>query len=302
MSDISWMPNFFIPGAPKSGTSSLQRWIADHPDAIGSKEKETYFLVDPGTHMYRPDFHVSNGIDQWKTQFSHVGDRKPRVVVESTPGYMYYNTALNIIPNLPSDPKCLFVLREPGAQIYSMFTYFRDNWRWIPSDMKFSEFVSVAKGGGSEFRGNELASNAFQYAAYVDYLSLWVESLGQKRMMVATFDDLILDNRGFTKKVAEWIGLDVDFYDEYSFPRENETYSPKNRALQSLNVMMRGRLPKGKMYNKAREIYRKLNTTRTPPSADEDLEIVRSVSSEFSKKNRELSDLFGLKLTDWPTE
>lgn len=49
------LPNLVICGVPKAATSSLFGWIAAHPDALGTREKETYFFVDPGTHMYRAD-------------------------------------------------------------------------------------------------------------------------------------------------------------------------------------------------------------------------------------------------------
>lgn len=46
LKDTSWVPNLLIPGAPKAGTFSLQKWLVDHPGALGSSEKETYYFVD----------------------------------------------------------------------------------------------------------------------------------------------------------------------------------------------------------------------------------------------------------------
>ncbi len=299
--DLSWLPNFLIPGAPKAGTSSLQKWIADHPDAHGSVEKETYFLVDPGTHMYRPEAHISDGLQGWRSQFDIAPGTAPKVIVESTPGYIYYQTALQHVPDLPSAPKCLFMLREPGAQIHSLYTYFRDNWDWIPADMSFAAFIDAARRQDHDFKGNELARHALAYARYIDFLDPWAERLGPDRMMVATFDDLLADQKGLTKRVADWVGLDASFYDTYAFPRENETYTPKNRALQSLNVRLRSHLPKGKLYDAARSLYRRMNTTKGRSHSETEADLARALGLEFAEANRQLAARFDLDLSQWPS-
>jgi hypothetical protein len=301
MTDLPWLPNFLIPGAPKAGTSSLQRWIADHPDAFGSTEKETYFLVDPDTHMHMPDFHISQGLETWQAQFPIPADQQPKIIVESTPGYIYYKIALDTVPDLPSQPKCLFVLREPGSQILSLYTYFRDNWDWIPSDMSFAAFIEAARAGTHDFKGNELARNALAYARYIDFLEPWADRLGPDRIMVTTFDALKADGPALTLRIAEWLGLEPGFYESYDFPRENETYAPKNRALQSLNVKIRGSLPKGRAYDLARGLYRRLNTVKGRAPKTTDKELAAELGKDFTEANRRLAARFDLDLSGWPT-
>ncbi|WP_392665179.1 sulfotransferase family protein [Amaricoccus sp. B4] len=302
MTDISWLPNFIIAGAPKAGTSSMHAWIADHPDAFGSREKETYFFVDPGTHMYRPEAHVSRGLEAYRGQFPLCDGAQPKVILESTPAYLYYRTALAEIPDLSSRPRCLFILREPAAQIYSLYTYFRDNWSWIPGEMGFAEFLAAVRAESHDFNGNELARNALAYARYVDYLLPWRERLGADRMMVATFDTFIADERALTRRVAEWLGLDPTFYDTYTFPRENETYAPRNRTLQKANVAIRGLLPRGAFYENLRGVYRKLNTRKPDGPAEEERALISGLRGEFMESNARLAEEFALDLSRWGGE
>src|SRR5215212_3535508 len=49
------LPNWIIAGVPKAGTSTLFRWLTDHPEVSGPSEKETCYFVDRGSHMFRPD-------------------------------------------------------------------------------------------------------------------------------------------------------------------------------------------------------------------------------------------------------
>jgi hypothetical protein len=293
------LPGFIIAGVPKAGTSSLFTWIADHPDACGSTEKETYFFVDPGTHMHRPGRHAADGLAAYARYFPAPPGPAPRVVLESTPAYVYSATALARIPALPTRPKCLFVLREPAAQVYSAYQYFRNNWGYVPRGMSFGAYLDAVRAGSHDFNGNEQAQNALRYAAYVDYLEPWRDRLGAERMRVRLFDDLVADPRGFTREIAAWLGLDPAFYDGYGFPRDNDTYAVKSPTLQRLNLALRARLPKGAAYRGLRRLYRRLNTGRpTGPEAD-DRALIAELRASFRPANARLAAAFGLDLAPW---
>ena len=135
-------PNWIIAGAPKAGTSSLFRWLTDHPDVTGPLEKETYYFVDPGTHMFRSQRNFYEGGLAGYSKLFDSCDRSSKIIIKSTPGYVYSKTALRELPALPSAPRFIFVLREPVAQLRSLFTYFQQNWNWIPRD-KASEPVGT---------------------------------------------------------------------------------------------------------------------------------------------------------------
>lgn len=293
-----WLPNLFIAGVPKAGTSSLFSWLADHPDALGARDKETYFFVDPSTHMHRPAAHVSTGYDPYARQFQRPGPL-PRVRLEATPGYIYYQTALDHIPDLPSTPKCLFIVREPASQIYSLFRYFQGNWDWIPADLNFADYIALLYRGQGQFKGNELAEKALIHAHYVTYLTRWRARLGPDRMMVLTFDALLADQAALTRQVADWVGLDTAFYEAYSFPRQNETYAPRARWLQRINRHARGVVPKGRSYDALRRAYRRVNTRKLDTPSDLDAEVLAELRADFATSNAQLAQEFGLDLAGW---
>jgi len=65
------IPNLFIVGAPKCGTSSLFDWLIQHPDVRGSSIKEPFFFTDT-THPLsrRPNF-ANDGLDAFETFFNY---------------------------------------------------------------------------------------------------------------------------------------------------------------------------------------------------------------------------------------
>jgi len=299
MSTPHWMPNFFIVGVPKAGTSSLHTWLAAHPDAFGSKDKETCFFADPDTHIYRKDFNVSQGLGAYAQQFTVPEHASPQVIFESTPAYIYQNTALNEIPALASTPRCLFILREPAAQIASVHRYYQNNWSMIPADMDLTAYVRVLHDKANDFSGNELAREALTNAKYLPYLRRWQQALGPGRMKVMTFEAMKQDNRAFMREISVWLGLDPSFYDTYDFPHENESYQPRSRALQRINIALRGLLPKRLFYEQLRRLYRRANTTAPDVMSDADRDTLARLRQEFTDDNARLADEFHLDLSAW---
>lgn len=298
---MNQLPNVIIAGAPKSGTSTLFRWLADHPEVAGSREKETYFFVDPGTHMYRADRHVaSSPMSAYTALFEEKA--AATVTMEATPAYLYAKTALEHVPDLPTRPKVLFVLREPAAQIHSLYEYFRSNWNWIDADMDFAGFLDAVRAGTHDFRGNDLAINALAYGRYADYLDQWRGRLGEDRMIVYGFEALLRDEGAFIKTVARDIGIDPGFYDSYDFPRENETYQPRSRAIQNLNIAVRNLIPDGAARNAIRTAYRRLNTRKPDPKSTHTARLMDDLRHEFREANERLARDYGIDVSAWSPE
>lgn len=294
-----WLPNLFIAGVPKAGTSSLHDWLSAHPDAFGAIDKEACFFVDPDSHIHRSGFNITDGLDAYRSQFPIPEGRAPRVILDSTPAYIYQRTALDHIPDLPGAPRCIFVLREPASQILSQFNYFQNNWSWIPAGTEFAGYLDMIRRGDSDFRGNELARDALRNADYLPFLRRWHARLGKERMLVCTFDELKTDPRGLVQRLARWVGLDPGFYDDFDFASRNETYRPRLRSLQRVNIALRAHLPKGRFYDRARQLYRRLNTTR--PAAEPALApVLAALGREYAVQNAALADEFGLDLSGWP--
>lgn len=292
------LPNWIIIGAPKSATSTLFRWLVDHPEVAGPSEKETYYFVDPGTHMFRSDRNFQdNGLAGYEKLFRFC-DRSAKVVIEATPGYLYSETALRELPNLPTRPGFIVILREPVAQLQSLFRYFQQNWNWIPRSMTFRDFIAAAENGGGDFAGNELARNALSNAWYPDHLRRWRAAVGTDRLLILLFEELASDSRAAIRRVVGELGIDPSFYDQYAFPRENSTYVARSGALQDFNIWLRSRLPQGAVYNAVRQVYRAINTQ--PPTLEaRDVELERTLAERFAPMLAELERDFGLDVTAW---
>ncbi len=250
--------------------------------------------------MYNPERHVANGLDDYRGFFrQHLDKPSPRIVFEATPSYLYSQTAVAHLPDLPTSPRFLFILREPAAQIHSLYQYFRANWRWIPNEMSFSDFLTAVRNGSHNFRGNELARNALAFADYRPFLERWRDRLGPERMRVYLFEDMVRKQREFMMALCEWLDLEPLFFRYYDFPRENETYSARSYSLQTLNVAIRSKVPQGALYRLGRRIYRALNTTAPSRPPQEAIASMSRLRAEFADANACLASSFNLDLSSW---
>lgn len=294
------LPNLIIAGAPKCGTSSLFRYIADHPSAEGATVKETCYFADPASHIFDPKRNFAlDGLAGYEAFFP-VARPDAAVRLEATPAYLYQATALAELPDIPSAPRFLFLLREPSRQILSTYRYFSNNWMHLDGDIGFSDFVEMARRRDARLAGNELLQDALANARYVDWLTRWRDRVGPARCKVLLLEDLQADPAAFMGGLAAWLGLDPAFYRGYAFPRENETYRVRSRALQRANVALRGLVARTPVYTAVRAAYRRLNTAAAPaPLNPEDKAALDALRESYMADNARLADAFGLDLAPW---
>jgi hypothetical protein len=233
------------------------------------------------------------------SQFFQSKGRQAHLVVEATPSYIYSKLALQVLPGLPSNPHFLFILREPVEQIRSIYHYFQSNWNWLPAGMSFRDFVSASDSHTDIFKGNELARDALKNASYVDFLTKWRAACGANRIHVFVFEEFFSDQHKSMQALARQYGIAESFYDTYDFPRENETYSVRSAILHKLNIFARPMIPRGRLYDTTRSIYRRLNTTKRPADLGQDSEFEIGLSQRYREANERLAAAFNLEITRW---
>ena len=172
------LPNAVIAGAQKSGTTSLYRWLADHPDVCGSNVKEARYLMDPGTFFFKKASNFrDHGFEGYEAYFRHCEGLSPKVVLEATPTYLYQRTAPEVLSQIAPMPHVIFVFRKPSERAYSHFRYFKDTKARIARGIEFREFVTLAMKDDPLLTTmtTEGASRIIANSRYADYLPIWIE-------------------------------------------------------------------------------------------------------------------------------
>ena len=123
------LPDFFIIGAPKAGTTALHAALAAHPSLFMSSVKEPKFFLTDGPPPSR-----GGGPGDVQTYREHIWGRPEYEALfaaappgalrgESTPFYLYNQAAQERIRALIPHAKLIVILRDPVERAHSNWTH-----------------------------------------------------------------------------------------------------------------------------------------------------------------------------------
>jgi Sulfotransferase domain len=181
-------PNFFLVGAPKSGTTALFEYLELHPQVFVPIEKEP--------HFFAPDMYAHTTLDytleQYLALFAEAGDR-PRIG-EASALYLSSKVAPARLKNFCPDAKILINLRNPVDMVWGFHLQTSYSGTHVLGDPRPP--MAAAR---YEFLGF--------YATQVErYFSLF----GRENVHVQLFDDFQKDPRKEFLRVLEFLGLRTD--------------------------------------------------------------------------------------------
>lgn len=266
------LPDFIIGGAPKCGTSSLYFWLAAHPEVYGSPVKETFFFSDdynnfgPGPHCSKDDVSV------YSKYFQGASDEQKSF--EATAHYMYCNNARNELMNLPTQPKMIFLLREPSMQMFSHYRMIR--YRLNGKQSTFEEYCQK--------------ENWHKLANYSEHLSLWIDRWGHDRVRVYLFEDMMSNKEAVLSDISEFLGIDGAFYANFDFEHRNKTVKIKSGGLHQFGLKVQRYIPHG-IQKLLLPLYMKFNSDKLPEKTDAEREILAKLKEEKKADREELQKL-----------
>ncbi len=113
--NTSVLPNFFLVGAPRCGTTSVWSYLAKHPGAYMSYQKEPLFFGSDFTKIPNEFFVLDR--DRYLELFRPGADKKVRG--EASVMYMLSKRAAEEIYAFNSQARILMMLRNPVDVVYS---------------------------------------------------------------------------------------------------------------------------------------------------------------------------------------
>ena len=190
-----FLPNLFIPGAAKSGTTTLHELLNLHPEISMSKVKEPVFWNNKNFEKY---------IEQDWLNYKKLFVEKSKICGESTTSYMYYNSFIeNINKNYKKSPKFIFILRNPIDRYNSHFWWMKGlgleknkikNVLNIESGINFEEYDYYPK-------------NYFQFGLYSKWIQRFIDNFGLENIKVITLEKLISNRLDTINSCFDFLGL-----------------------------------------------------------------------------------------------
>ena len=294
-------PNYVIAGAPKCGTTSIFHWLSQHPEVCPSSRKEVQYFMDKDSSVFHPeDNYLDHGIKPYSKFFESYQEGKHKVTLEATPGYIYQKAALNAFSKDLKNTHLVFILREPVSRLYSNYKYFSQNRAELDQGISFTEFVQKIKNKSPEIQWNEFLKDGILHGAYMEYLSKWVAACGKERIHVLVYEDIAKDEKAFTINLAQRLGIDSSFYEDFEFKSQNKTVEIKNRLLHQIAGSMSNLIPFGGMRDNLRNFYFSLNGKIQKKEFDDKTEkTMQELKDYYKPYNESLSQKFKLNIDAW---
>lgn len=103
-------PNFIIVGAQKAGTTSLYKYLTQHPDIKSTLLKEVHYF----------DLNYDKPLS-WYHSFFPLNKNEKKITGEASPYYMFHPLAIKRIAKYDPNIKIIVLLREPASRAISHY-------------------------------------------------------------------------------------------------------------------------------------------------------------------------------------
>jgi len=201
---LSRKPDFFIVGAPKSGTTSLYNYLTQHPSIFMPMHKEPHFFGGWRQSVSERDF------QEYLNLFRGVKDNV--LVGEASTTYLYLESAAEEINRFQPQAKIIIVLRDPVDRTYSQYWHHvRNGWTSLSFEEELEEEEKRIREGWRGFLpGDQPPAYYIKSGRYADQVKRFLEVFGSDSVKIYLFEDLIKDAKGVCRDVFEFLGVDPD--------------------------------------------------------------------------------------------
>ena len=301
------LPDFFVIGAPKAGTTALHAALATHPQLFMSALKEPKFFLWKGLPPTQPrgpgDAHSLREAvwrrDEYEALFAAAtpGSLKG----ESTPFYLADFAAQQRIRQLVPNARLIAVLRDPVDRAYSNWTHL-----WSDGLEPISDFLAACAeedrrmaDGWSPFWGYR------KLGLYGRQLQHLYTVFPRDQVHVLRYKDLVDDPAGSLSEICAFLGVSGDLVTEV--PSANvSTYVAPTRRAAVLQGLVRGGAAVGRFFPP--QLWRKVSTPllvalkRESRNRPELTQHQRSqLIGYFADDIRLLEQVMGRSYSDWLT-
>lgn len=228
------LPNFFIIGAAKSGTTMLYTLLERHPEVYMSPEKEPRFFALEGQPLdFRgPGDEASNATavhdpEAYLRLFAGVTTEK--AVGEASTLYLFSPTAPQRIKAAVPHARLIAILRHPADRAYSNYLHLVRDTR---ETLDFEEALRQ-----ETVRTSVLHWSRFWYykktGYYFEQLRRYYDHFDPEQIKVYLYEDLKDDATGLMKDIYRFLGVD-DTFEPSVEHRQNVSGVPKSTLLHTL--------------------------------------------------------------------
>jgi hypothetical protein len=229
------VPDFFILGHPKCGTTALYEMLRRHPQIYMPALKEpAYFATDLRSRFQRK---ASGQLPVTLAQYLSLFDAAApaQLVGEASSSYLVSTTAARNIAELQPGARLIAVLREPASFLRSLHLQLLQNHIETEQSLRRALALEPARRQGKRIPRRSPRPQALLYSErvrYVEQLRRYRAAFPEEQLLVLIYDDFRAENEATVGRVLRF--LDVDPTVPVESSEANPTVRMRSQRLDEL--------------------------------------------------------------------
>ncbi len=205
------LPDFFIVGHPKTGTTALYQMLREHPQIYLPRLKEPEYLA---SDLRRTAESVIGGpvprtMEAYLTLFAAAPDTQ--LAGEASAFYLTSKTAAGEIAALNPEARIIAIFREPASFLRSLHLQLVQDHLEDERDLRRALELEPARRAGRSIPRHCYRPRVLRYSDHVRYteqLMRYHDAFGVDRVRVLIYDDFRNHNEHVVRDVLSFLGVD----------------------------------------------------------------------------------------------
>lgn len=210
------IPNFFIVGAPKCGTTAMNDYLDQHPDV---------FMAHKELHYFGNDLQAKNRISEQEYLQYFKNAVNEKIIGEASVWYLFSSTAAKEIKSFSPGAKVLIMLRSPVDVLYSLHSQ-----HLYDGNEDILDFESALALDDERKTGRNLAKSVdfFKVPAYKDsvlfsnQVQRYLDVFGRQNVHIILYEDFAKDTEKTVQEVFQFLGIDTRTRIKYNLVNPNK--------------------------------------------------------------------------------
>jgi hypothetical protein len=205
------LPDFFVVGHAKSGTTALHAMLSQHPRIYLGQKEPRFFIPE----MRERDLPRLGGtpktLDEYRAWFS--GARPDQLIGDISPDYLWSHESARMIAEVCPQARILAILREPAAFLSSLHRQRLQNYVEVESDLRKALELEGPRREGRQIPQDTYWPKALFYSdqvRYVEQLRRYEERFPPEQMLVLIYDDYRAAGQATVREVLRFLDLEDD--------------------------------------------------------------------------------------------
>jgi Sulfotransferase family len=193
------VPDFFIVGHHKCGTTALYEMLRRHPQIYMPEVKEPRFFAGDLRFQFepQPSGHLPSTYEEYLSLFEAA--RPDQRVGEASPSYLKSHTAAQAIAEVQPAARIIAILREPASFVRSL------QLQLLQEHVETEKDLRKALANEQITRSGRKVLRYSDHVHYVEQLRRYHDRFGREQVLVLIYDDFRSDNVHTVRRVLRFL-------------------------------------------------------------------------------------------------